>query len=168
MKEFASAYIERVQRQSANKGAAYQAGAAKMKARLQHLVMQTKRAKPEEQQTVSKLVLRYAPGWVRMMDELLDAYDEAESLYQLSPREIRRRHADWMKSLTTANKDTEQMKTMMIDLLELFDPTPEDYLEQEARRIHGDDADRILQTFSHIAESDAFTLDAFKKRHNLR
>lgn len=169
---FANAYIARAKKQSLEPGAARKAEAAQLKVRLQNFCKSVNdelvRADPMQKQQIIEQIVARVPVWVRLFDELLLSFEELEGTLALAPRETRRKHAEWAQRLRSANTDTHAMREMLLDLLEQVDPTPDDYLESEVRARHGNDADRLMQGFEALATSDAFTLDAFKKRHNLR
>lgn len=168
VREFAESSIARAKTRSAERGAVHKVRAIKMKNQISLFRDEVLSVKPEDLGAARDYLVEGVPSWIRMMDELLDAGDEAESLSFASPRELRRKNAVWLQNLVDGNVHVEEIKNILLDLLEHLDPTPVDYLESEARRIHGNDAERILKSFEGIASSDAFTTDAFKKRHNIR
>lgn len=169
---FASACIARAKKQSLEPGAAQKAEAAQLKVRLQNFCKSVNdelvRADLMQKQQIIEQIVARVPVWVRMLDELMHAFEESHGTFALAPREVRRKHADWLDRLKAANADTSAMREMLLELLEQVDPTPEDFLELELKARCGDDAGRIMRSFDSIATSNAFTLDAFKQRQNLR
>ena len=143
-----------VKSRSKANGADFRAQAAAMRVRLDGLYKQALAAEKEHPDQVARLILAIVPRWIKPLDELSEVFDKATSLYLMSPREIRRSHAQWFKTLNAGMEDTERTKAMMIDLLEHFDPTPADYLEQEMLRIHGVRAESMIASFKELASSD--------------
>lgn len=172
LQAFARDCITRVQKQSSEPGAAHKAGAAQLKTRLRNFCAgvsdELERVDSMQKQLIVDQLVSRLPIWVRMLDELMHAFEESYGTFALAPREVRRKHANWLDRLKAANADTSAMREMLLELLEQVDPTPEDFLELELKAKCGDDAGRIMRSFDSIATSNAFTLDAFKQRQNLR
>lgn len=168
VKEFSEATIARVKAQSNERGAAFQARCATMFVRMKHFSEEMIRLSEADRDLVGKQVLESVSPWIDDFDDVLKTFDEAVLLTNMASRETRRKHADWFKRLKNGITDVEKMRAIVIDLLEYFDPTPDDYLEQELRQIYGDAAEDLLKGFEEISSSDSFRAEAFKQRHGLK
>lgn len=170
VKEFSEALIARVKNKSASGGKTLTEG-QRLKKRLQQLCDQVYeawlQADKDLKAQITQLVTQTFPEWVRMMDDLLAESEVLQGILAVTPRPIRRKRSKEISEMNSTIEDAKALREMMLEFLERIDPTPDDYLESEVRARHGNDADRLMQGFESIATSDAFTLEAFKKRHNL-
>ena len=94
--------------------------------------------------------------------------DEFVAWLEAAPRATRRAREKDARQVLRWRDRMEEIFEMFVDLVEELDPAPDDYLEQEMMRIHGSSGAAILDSFRSIAESEEFTLDAFKKRHDIK
>lgn len=105
--------------------------------------------------------------WVSMSDKLLAALEEAESMFQSSSREIKRKFARRHDSLRRAGSKVAEIRDLLFDFGESLEPTPQDYIAREVHRIHGDSTS-LLASFSELSNSENSSLEIFKKRHDLK
>lgn len=169
VKEFTSALLARVGADSAmlGRGPELLAMGKVLQAKFQEMtivVLPIVRRDHEAQ----RFVIHSLTELIEMADELLSTMDEIEIRYQASSRSTRRAQARRMALTNKIAEVLTKLRDMMIDFLELIDPTPAGYLEDEVRKIHGDCANSMISSFKGLATSESFTLEAFKQRHDLK
>lgn len=169
VKEFSDAYLARLSAKSTHlgKGKALVETLKSLRAELSKLLTvaaETYKVRaPEHIKLEGQLV-----KWLHLFDGAVAELEKTEMQHNASSRDVRRGNAEHISVIRLMRTNVEEMREMVLSYLELVDPTPDNYLEEEIRRIHGADADRVIAGFTEIAASENFTLDAVKHRHNLK
>lgn len=130
---------------------------------ISRLIETTKESPLLQQITVPKF-----KNWLRITDNYLTALEDFEEGYNFSPREIKRFYSEQKEIAVKLAESLRDLKESMLDYMEFISPTPENYLEDEIKRIHGDESEDLISGFIEIAASEQFSMEAFKKRHNLK
>lgn len=172
VREFAEACIARVKAQASAPGVAFEARSVQLKVRVLNFCEDTESALLGLDDMHRSIILaRIVPGvesLVRVLDELLESYDDFEVAIAFASREVRRKHAGGINGMKAGVAAVHAMRDALLSLMERIDPTPDDYIETEMQTRLGEGARRALKSFDSIANSDAFTLGAFKKRNDLK
>lgn len=106
--------------------------------------------------------------WLQKSDEALELMDEVELRYRSSSRESRRANSRKYAMANDVANAVRDIKTLLLDIFELIDPTPENYLDELMGSFHADQPPSMIVSFGTLSSSGNYSAGAVKRRHGLK
>lgn len=120
----------------------------------------------DERKRLANLFSEMVP--ISEINKVLAAIDDFKLWFDGLPRSQRRKIEKDSLELIKVGVEINDIAEKHLEYLDSLDPTPEDYLLDEARKAHGEHSGNIFASFDEVVSSNKSTLATFKQRHNLK